>query len=330
MSGSDLISQSGIEILTNGKRSKIKNLSHHERKNYLRRVIKRTPEVLLKVSGGGKTVKHVFAHMTYITRNGALEAVTQDGEKTGSREDLQEMLDTWDLDMSRGVGKNRLAFNIIFSMPAGTDSKGLFKAVQNLAREEFYGKYQYIMVLHTPETDPSKNVRPHPHVHLCIKAEGYDGKRLYIRKADLEKWRGKYAENLRDQGIEANATPREIRGRTLKGKKGPVYHAEKRGASTVLYAKLEEAGKEIKNGRPPERPWEVAIIEKRKNIIRAFVGAAQELKKEGEVTFAKGLERYVQEFPKPETERHMLKQVLISKIKEQRQVERDQGGGGDR
>lgn len=44
-------------------------------------VVKGAPEVLVKVSGSGKKSGQVYAHMTYITRNGKIDAENERGEK---------------------------------------------------------------------------------------------------------------------------------------------------------------------------------------------------------------------------------------------------------
>jgi hypothetical protein len=56
------------------------------------RTVRRAPEVMVKVSGGGKSLGAVAAHFRYITRKGTLELETDDGERlTGS--DGQRQLD---------------------------------------------------------------------------------------------------------------------------------------------------------------------------------------------------------------------------------------------
>jgi hypothetical protein len=61
------------------------------------------------------------------------------------------------------------------------------------------------MVLHDHQANP--------HVHISVRAESRHGKRLNPRKADLHRWRETFAEKLRDQGIEAEATRQATRGR---------------------------------------------------------------------------------------------------------------------
>lgn len=311
-----------IDFLVNGRRSRTQRLTLGEKKAQLTRMVNRVPEVMVKVSGGGKTAQHVKAHMDYITRNGKLEAINDQGEKIGGKDDVKELHDSWDLDSANGQGKLRQAFNIVLSMPAGTDSKGLFMAVQNFAREQFYGQHQYMMALHTPETDPHKKPSPHPHVHLIIKAENFDGKRLYIRKATLERWRSAFAEKLREQGIEANATPRDIRGQTRKGKTAGLHFAEKRGDSSVMKSKFEEAGQELSRGESAPKPWETAIVNRRKAVVRSLLGAANELRHDGDEILATAVERYAKELPRPETERHQMKRAIVAQVQRKRQAQK--------
>jgi hypothetical protein len=75
------------------------------------------------------------------------------------------------------------------------------------AADEFEG-HRYVLVLHSFETDPHKDPARYPHVHLCVKARGEDGVRLNPRKQDLQRWRERFAERLREHGIDAAASSR--------------------------------------------------------------------------------------------------------------------------
>jgi integrase len=100
-----------------------------------------------------------------------------------------------------------------------------------------------VMVLHTHQASP--------HLHISVRAEGCEGKRLNPRKEDLHRWRGTSAEKLRDLGIEAGASSQATRGvsrRSLRGwerrpsaaartgkkrnehKSGPAFRASRSGA----------------------------------------------------------------------------------------------------
>jgi len=49
---------------------------------------------------------------------------------------------------------------------------------------------------------------------MVVKAMGYDGTRLNIRRATLREWRRQFARHLREHGVAANATERAVRGVT--------------------------------------------------------------------------------------------------------------------
>jgi hypothetical protein len=67
-----------------------------------------------------------------------------------------------------------------------------------------FADHRYVMVLHDHQANP--------HVHLTVKAESKHGKRLNPRKADLHRWREVFAEQLRERGIDAEATRQVARG----------------------------------------------------------------------------------------------------------------------
>jgi hypothetical protein len=60
------------------------------------------------------------------------------------------------------------------------------------------------MVLHDHQANP--------HVHLSVRAESKNGRRLNPRKADLQRWREMFAERLRGWGIDAEASRQATRG----------------------------------------------------------------------------------------------------------------------
>lgn len=175
------------------------------------RSVRRAPEVMVKVAGGGKTTGAVAAHFQYIDRHGELEIETDDGGRVQGKDVAAKLVEDWDLDLDAGldqwewmerggrVAQPKLVHNLVLSMPAGTSPARLLAASREFAREEFALQHLYAMVLHTDQD--------HPHVHLVVSAHRREGGRLNIRKADLRRWREQFARQLRRQGVEANATP---------------------------------------------------------------------------------------------------------------------------
>jgi hypothetical protein len=202
----------------------------HRVRSLLHGIAKRVPQVMVRISGGGKSIRHIKAHLSYISRNGRLPLEDQNGDKLLGQEELNDLAEEWQFGgfPLPENGDTRQAFNLILSMPAGTDPLALKQAVRVFASAEFSG-FQYAMALHTQETDPDSEPSPHPHVHLCVKATGLDGIRLNPRKNDLQRWRERFASCLQERGIEATATKRMHRFQKHRGEKQALRHMRSRG-----------------------------------------------------------------------------------------------------
>lgn len=185
----------------------------------LKGIVRKAPEVMVKVSGGGKGMRAIKAHMDYISRNGDVVLENEAGEIFDGKEAVRSLRDDWKFGQY-GIPEEshrKEAFNIVLSMPPGTDRKAVTDAAREFAKREFASNFHYVFATHDDEK--------HPHVHLCVNAQGDDGTRLNPRKADLQRWREGFAEALREHGIEANATPRLVRGARRKTRRQPALHA---------------------------------------------------------------------------------------------------------
>jgi hypothetical protein len=173
-------------------------------------VVRRAPQVMVKVTGGGRGMKAIAAHFRYISKDGRLEIEDQWGETMRGKHNLHELVDEWRFGGSRipdeaEPGHRREAFNIMLSMPRGTDPLTVQRAAREFAKIEL-ADHKYVMVLHDHQANP--------HVHLSVRAESMHGKRLNPRKADLHRWRETFAEKLRGWGVDAEATRQATRGRS--------------------------------------------------------------------------------------------------------------------
>ena len=168
-------------------------------------VVRRAPQVMVKVTGGGRGMKAIAAHFRYISKNGRLDMEDERGETMRGKESLPELADDWRFGGSLidDIGDRREAFNIMLSMPRGTDPLIVQKAAREFAQIEL-ADHKYVMVLHDHQANP--------HVHISVRAESKHGKRLNPRKADLHRWRETFAAKLRERGIEAEATRQATRG----------------------------------------------------------------------------------------------------------------------
>jgi hypothetical protein len=121
---------------------------------------------------------------------------------------LHELADDWHyggtlISDDAEPGQRREAFNIMLSMPRGTDPLAVQRAAHEFAQIEL-ADHKYVMVLHDHQANP--------HVHISVRAESKHGKRLNPRKADLHRWRETFAEKLRGWGVDAEATRQATRG----------------------------------------------------------------------------------------------------------------------
>ena len=200
------------------------------------RATKRTPEVMVKITAGRKdpaTGKRntpckdmgaIKAHMDYISRNGDVPLEDEQGNIIEGREAVRELRDDWQESGGHRIpaanGYRREAFSIVLSMPPGTDREAVTQAAREFAAKTF-DRHQYVFATHNDED--------HPHVHLCVKAVSQDMVRMNPRKADLQEWRETFAEKLRDHGIEANATPRIVRGQMQRSQRQEEREIADRG-----------------------------------------------------------------------------------------------------
>jgi hypothetical protein len=151
------------------------------------RTVRRTPEVMVKVTGGAKTIRAAAAHLSYISQEGKLELDTDEGERV-TQEGQKELLKDWHLELSAGQYRNsagrkgpwrgvKLIHNIVLSMPAPTAPDKVLAAARTFAREKFALKHRYVMALHLcragvyverpPQTRPDKRLSRAVTPHNC-------------------------------------------------------------------------------------------------------------------------------------------------------------------
>ena len=174
-------------------------------RRHIQATVRRAPQVMVKVTGGGRGMGAIAAHFRYISRNGQLEIEDDRGVTREGKEALHDLEEQWQHGGSfiDETSHRREAFNIMLSMPDGTDPLIVQRAAREFARDEL-GDHRYVMALHDDQANP--------HVHISVRAESRHGERLNPRKADLQRWRETFAEKLRGWGIDAEATRQAARG----------------------------------------------------------------------------------------------------------------------
>ena len=295
----------------------------------VQRTVGRTPEVMVKVSGGGRDVGGVEAHLRYISRHGKLPLETDEGLTQQGRGAARDIVTDWQLELCSSQYKPKpaqgqkdrrakLAHNIVLSMPAGTPPEKVLAAARVFARENFALQYRYAMVLHTDQ--------PHPHVHLVVKCEHEfePGKRLYIYKDTLRQWREQFAALMREQGVAANATPRQVRGVIRKPYRDPIHHrlralrafarlstAERqRGRapkpSTVMRTQLEHMLRRLKAGQEASHVGQEKMRNTRQEVLADWHATADMLRRQGEARLAAQVDRFTMGMPSVKTDDQRL------------------------
>jgi hypothetical protein len=296
-------------------------------------------EVLVKISGGGRDADGVQAHFEYIDRHGKLDVETDQGEVLHGKTAATELINDWAIDYGAVPGaphsrskagpdgerrQPRQAFNIVLSMPVGTPPDKVLKAVKKFAREEFAHQHRYAMALHAEEKGKhGKN----PHVHLVVKAEHeYGGSRLNPRKADLQRWRERFAEYLTELGVAATATRREDRGFVKTHKKTPIYRAAHREPKTVQSAsvraaagdsvfmrkKLEAVNRELRvTGNVADRDAYRSLNNVRARVDERYREAILWLRQQGKEEEARRFELMHRNLPPVRSEKQLIAEALV-------------------
>lgn len=286
----------------------------------IRRTVRRTPEVMVKVTGGGKTVGGVVAHLAYISQHGELDIETDEGQRV-SKAEQKALLKGWHLELTAGQYRKpqkpdkpgraiKLVHNIVLSMPAPTPPDKVLAAAKVFARERFGAKHRYAMALHTHQQ--------HPHVHLVVKAEAIDGRRLHIDKAMLREWREDFARMMRDQGIAANATPRAVRGEVKKGMPAAAYQTRHHGRSDAFREEVESIARELSRTGSVRDPAHNKLAETRKAVVAGWKAVADVLDAQGEIVLAGEVRSFATRLPSVLTDRERLAAEFIRHIKAER------------
>jgi hypothetical protein len=256
----------------------------------------------------------ISRHVGYIGRCGDLELETDDGERLSGKDIGRQLLEDWDLDLDEhrrqtdlaaALGREppKLVHKLMFSMPPGTPAEGVLAAARNFLREEFALKHRYAFVLHTDE--------PHPHVHALVKAVSEQGVRLNIRKATLREWRQEFARHLREQGIEANATERAVRGKSRMHKLDGIYRAARRGASTHMSDRAKTVARELLREDLRIEAGKSTLVLTRKKVEHGWRAASDLLARDGQPGLAAQVSQFVEKMPPPRTEKEWLEHDLL-------------------
>lgn len=297
----------------------------------LSRLVRRVPEVIVKITGRTRDAAHLRAHLNYITRNGELPAGGRDGWDIAGRQDVRAVGDDWAaacLSDPRRRANSPMSLAVVLSMPTGTDPLRLRDAAGAFAATEFGDGFDYVYAVHT-DVD-------HPHVHLTVRALADDGQRLNPKKADLERWRQGFAQALRDHGIEAEATPRRARGVSRKSERGAVRRMRERarlGRGPLPHVQRQayrEAGRTLVDAAIKPEPWDGAIARRAAKVRAIYLAQAKVLARSDapeDRRLAAAVVAFVSRLPAPDTQRLALARELraAGEVVPSRAVDRTRG-----
>jgi hypothetical protein len=282
----------------------------------IRRTARRVPEVMVKVTGGARSLRALAAHFAYISHEGEVELVSDKDERV-SEDAQKEFIATWHLELSAGQYRSKptarsaasgikLVHNVVLAMPAGTPPDKVLAAAKDFAREKFRG-HRYVMALHTHQRNS--------HVHLVVKAEReIEPGRLHIDKAMLREWREDFARLMREQGIAANATSRVARGQTKRATKDVFYRTRRRGQSYALREELEGIARELARTKTISDSARAQLLKTRKAVIAGWNAVAVQLEAEGQIALGGDVRYFVKTLPPVLTDRERLAAHLIEVV----------------
>lgn len=246
-----------------------------EARAQLKRIVEKSPQVMVKVSGRQRGAAHVAAHMEYIGRHGELEVETDAGEVMKDVADLRVRAQEWDEDDDSLRQNAVTSISMVLSMPVDTNADKVLAASRAFARLELQDQHKYVLALHR-DTD-------HPHVHLTVAVAGADGFRFNPRKADLHRMRETFAYELRERGVDADATCRRARGVTRRTDNIPLKKTkerlERQGETPRTVEAAKRAGEAYARQQAVLAPWERGAVLKQRDIKAGYTAVAIKLAK---------------------------------------------------
>lgn len=277
----------------------------------MERTARRVPEVMVRVTGRQHGGGHVLANFSYISRLGhgaeqELELQTSEGDVIRDGKEMQILAQDWhewemDGDARR---KGATSISMILSMPTGTDPEKLKEAALDFAKVEMANR-SWVASLHVD--------RDHPHVHLTFARRDHDGRRFHPNRDDLFRYRQRFAEKLRDRGIEANATPAIARG--IDPKHEPIAAMKVRDKGQVSSIDQSRSSRVANlRDRGFTDPVEGVLSKQQASVREAYERSIRELSASpslADQVIAKSLERFVSAMPAPEPNSARANRVAV-------------------
>lgn len=282
------------------------------------RIASKAPEVVVKRTGKQSSGSHALANFTYIARLGwgqdkELELVTNKGQTLTTAEQMQALAKRWEAwhEEDKARRKGPVSYSIVFSMPKGTDAQALKEAALEVARRECPDQ-GWVLALH--------NDRDHVHAHLTVQARDQHGERQFFPRARMVEMREAFAEQLRERGIEANATSRRARGKTERDVPAAVVRESDRAArakeghvhSARVKGLQDRVASHVSHGVVLDQV-DMAMRSSRDKVVEIYSDVARELiaspdRKDRDIAMAIG--RHVADMPSPRSRFAEIRDML--------------------
>lgn len=150
--------------------------------------LKKSTNIVVKVTGGASTTKGIKNAINYVARNGELSVYDQNLE---AYDDLDFIKDDFTDELFLySSNDKKIMTSMIFSAPPDSKvTKEDSLLATSKAIKSVYPNANFLMTYHNDTED-------HPHVHLNLKLIDSMGKKFNLRKADLERIKTNFANEL--------------------------------------------------------------------------------------------------------------------------------------
>ena len=163
----------------------------------------------------------------------------------------------------------------------------------------------------------------------------------------MREWREQFAALMRDQGVEANATPRQVRGQEKGTRSSAVHHllladragsevrpaptapdgegapARGPGAATSVRRKVLAVARELQAGRLSPEEGKATLWATRRQVEAGWAATAEVLRRQGQEALADEVERFTRAMAPVRTDRERIAAGLLEALRAQRTSERE-------
>lgn len=201
----------------------------------LKQVVNKNSEVVVKVTGYSKGRQSVINNLQYISRNGKVPLITNNGELIEDKDDIRSFTNQFANSSIMGKKRQNARDTAHFSLSFPEASKeDLHTAVEGFAMKNFPNR-EYVMAYHEEEEGK-------PHIHLIVQMRDKELKNtLRINQKEIDEYRQDFSNHINNLNYESSASRRITRGEIKKPKKQIEYHKEK----NIIQGKQYQAVKEM-------------------------------------------------------------------------------------